>query len=56
MSDARTDATPEPGGLLQSKPPSVMGPEELDALTALIVQALKTVYDPEFRPTFTSSA
>src|ERR1700690_1712070 len=47
MSDARTDATPEPGGLLQTKPPSVMGPEELDALTALIVQALKTVYDPE---------
>jgi len=24
-----------------------MGQEELDALTALIVQALKTVYDPE---------
>jgi FeS assembly SUF system protein len=47
MSDVRTDATPEPRGLLQTKPPSVMGPEELDALTALIVQALKTVYDPE---------
>jgi FeS assembly SUF system protein len=24
-----------------------MGPEEIDALTALIVQALKSVYDPE---------
>ncbi len=47
MSDARTDATPELGGLLQTKPPSAMGQEELDALTGLIVQALKTVYDPE---------
>jgi FeS assembly SUF system protein len=46
MSDARTDATP-PGGPLQTKPPSAMGQEELDAVTALIVQALKTVYDPE---------
>ena len=47
MSDARTEATPEPRGLLPTKPPSAMGPEELEALTALIVQALKTVYDPE---------
>ena len=47
MSDARTDATPGPRTLLQTKPPSAMGQEELDALTALIVQALKTVYDPE---------
>jgi len=47
MSDARTDTTPEPGSLLQTKPPSAMGQEELDALTGLIVQALKTVYDPE---------
>ena len=47
MSDARTDATPEPRSLLQTKPPSAMGQEELDALTALIVQALKSVYDPE---------
>ena len=47
MSDARTDAMPEPRGLLPTKPPSVMGQEELDALTALIVQALKSVYDPE---------
>jgi FeS assembly SUF system protein len=47
MSDARTDAMPEPRGLLQTKPPSAMGQEELDALTGLIVQALKSVYDPE---------
>ena len=47
MSDARTDATPEPRGLLQTKPPSTMSQEELDALTGLIVQALKSVYDPE---------
>jgi FeS assembly SUF system protein len=47
MSDARTEATPDPRGLLPTKPPSAMGPEELEALTALIVQALKTVYDPE---------
>ena len=47
MSDARTDATPGPRTLLQTKPPSAMGQEELDALTGLIVQALKTVYDPE---------
>ncbi len=47
MSDARTDTTPEPRGPLPTKPPSAMGPEELEALTALIVQALKTVYDPE---------
>ena len=47
MSDARTDATPEPLSLLQTKPPSTMSQEELDALTGLIVQALKSVYDPE---------
>ncbi len=47
MSDARTDTMPEPRGLLQTKPPSTMSQEELDALTGLIVQALKTVYDPE---------
>jgi len=47
MSDARTDALPESRGLLQTKPPSAMGQEELDALTGLIVQALKSVYDPE---------
>ena len=47
MSDVRTDATPEPRGLLQAKPPSTMSQEELDALTGLIVQALKSVYDPE---------
>ena len=47
MSDARTDAMPEPRGLLQTKPPSTMSQEELDALTGLIVQALKSVYDPE---------
>jgi FeS assembly SUF system protein len=47
MSDARTDAMPEPRGLLQTKPPSTMAQEELDALTGLIVQALKSVYDPE---------
>jgi FeS assembly SUF system protein len=47
MSDVRTDAMPEPRGLLQTKPPSTMSQEELDALTGLIVQALKSVYDPE---------
>ena len=47
MSDVRTDTTPEPRGPLQTAPPSAMGQEELDALPALIVQALKTVYDPE---------
>ncbi len=47
MSDARTDTMPEPRGLLQTKPPSTMSQAELDALTGLIVQALKTVYDPE---------
>jgi FeS assembly SUF system protein len=38
---------PEPRALLQTKPPSTMSQEELDALTGLIVQALKSVYDPE---------
>ena len=47
MSDVRTDATPEPRGLLQTKPPSTMSQDELDALTGQIVQALKSVYDPE---------
>ena len=47
MSDVRTDATPEPRSLLQTKPPSTMSQDELDALTGLIVQALKSVYDPE---------
>jgi FeS assembly SUF system protein len=47
MSDVRTDATPEPRALLQTKPPSTMSQDELDALTSLIVLALKTVYDPE---------
>ena len=53
MSDARTDTTPAAStvrnvwAVLQTAPPSAMGQEELDALTALIVQALKTVYDPE---------
>ena len=30
-----------------NKPPSAMSKEELDALTDQIVQALKSVYDPE---------
>jgi FeS assembly SUF system protein len=47
MSDARTESTPAPTGVSPTKPPSSMSQEELDALTALIVQALKTVYDPE---------
>ena len=47
MTDVRTDAPPEPPGLTLIKPPSAMSPEELDALTAEIVAALKTVYDPE---------
>jgi FeS assembly SUF system protein len=47
MSDAQTAAMPEPRELLQTKPPSTMSQEELDALTGLIVQALKSVYDPE---------
>jgi FeS assembly SUF system protein len=47
MSDVRTDPMPEPRALLQTKPPSTMSQEELDALTGLIVQALKSVYDPE---------
>jgi FeS assembly SUF system protein len=47
MSEVRTDTTPELGGLPQTKPPSTMAQEELDALTSLIVQALKSVYDPE---------
>ena len=45
MTDSPTVATPP--GLPLDKPPSTMTPEELAALTAQIVQALKSVYDPE---------
>jgi FeS assembly SUF system protein len=36
-----------PPSLAAEKRPSAMSTEELDALTEQIVQALKTVYDPE---------
>ncbi len=44
-----TDSTTVPASpsLPLDKPPSAMSKEELDALTAQIVQALKSVYDPE---------
>jgi len=47
MSDATSDALPATHGLSLTKPPSTMSAEELEALTGQIVQALKTVYDPE---------
>ncbi|THD42976.1 MAG: SUF system Fe-S cluster assembly protein [Bradyrhizobium sp.] len=47
MSDAPVDATPGEQRLTMSNPPSSMSQEELDALTAEIVKALKSVYDPE---------
>jgi FeS assembly SUF system protein len=45
MTDSPTAATS--AGLAVEKAPSTMSREELDALTEQIVQALKTVYDPE---------
>jgi FeS assembly SUF system protein len=45
MTDSLTAATS--AGLSPEKAPSSMSKEELDALTDQIVQALKTVYDPE---------
>src|SRR5579863_1439865 len=47
MSDAPADATPGQQSLTLSNPPSSMSREELDTLTAEIVKALKSVYDPE---------
>ena len=47
MSDAASHASPETHGLALTKPPSTMSAEELEALTGEIVQALKSVYDPE---------
>ena len=46
MSDAPVDATPGEQRLTMSNPPSSMSQEELDALTAEIVKALKTVWRP----------
>ncbi len=45
MTDSPIAATPP--GLAMERRPSAMSTEELDALTDQIVQALKTVYDPE---------
>ncbi len=45
MTDSPIAATPS--SLAAEKPPSAMSKEELDAITEQIVQALKTVYDPE---------
>ena len=42
MNDASSVTTPT-----ALKPPSQMAPEELQTLTASIIAALKTVYDPE---------
>ncbi len=45
MTDTPTVATPS--GLSLERAPSTISKEGLDALTAEIVKALKTVYDPE---------
>ena len=42
-----TPTVPTSPGVPLDKPPSAMSSEELEALTAQIVQALKSVYDPE---------
>jgi len=44
MADSPIAAPPSPS---LTKPPSTMSPDELSALAEQIVQALKTVYDPE---------
>jgi len=45
MNDSPSLATSS--GLSLEKPPSTISREDLDALTGQIVQALKSVYDPE---------
>jgi FeS assembly SUF system protein len=45
MTDVRT-AAPSPS-VSPTKPPSTMSEDELNALTGQIVQALKTIFDPE---------
>jgi len=43
----RREASPAPSGEAGGRAPTTIPPEELEQLTADIVAALKTVYDPE---------